>query len=104
MMIITLAAPGWSTEFVVDADPATSVGDILKLALDSLDPSQMPHGDGPGMDGVYLDDRPLDLSESLAASGIRNGAVVRLGQPGPARRAGGLVTVRAVAGVGAGQV
>ncbi|MEU4239635.1 FtsK/SpoIIIE domain-containing protein [Actinoplanes sp. NPDC026619] len=102
-MLITLAAPAtspetWSADVVVDADPATPVRDIVKNLLDSLDVS---HAQGR----IHLDDRPLDLDLPLSASGVHDGSVLWVGGPGPAPYAtGGLVTIRAVTGAGAGRI
>jgi S-DNA-T family DNA segregation ATPase FtsK/SpoIIIE len=106
MMLITMARPpAWSASVVVDADPATPVRDIVKSALDSLDPAQAPPGGGLDVTPVYLAGQPLDLTQPLAASGIHDGAVLWLGRPGPATGPEiGLVTVRAVSGAGAGRV
>ncbi|MEV6301352.1 FtsK/SpoIIIE domain-containing protein [Actinoplanes sp. NPDC051861] len=101
-MLITLASPqAWSADVVVDADPATPVRDIVKNLLDSL-----AHGRLPASDRVYLDHRPLDLGLPLSASGIHDGSVLWVGGPGPVPSvpAGGLVTVRAVTGAGAGRI
>ncbi|GIF19600.1 S-DNA-T family DNA segregation ATPase FtsK/SpoIIIE [Actinoplanes tereljensis] len=98
-MLITLASPGaWSADVVVDADPATPVRDIVKNLLDSLD---VVPADGP----IYRDDRPLDLDLPLSAAGVHDGSVLWVGGPGPAPYAtGGLVTIRAVTGAGAGRI
>lgn len=105
LMMITLVRPdAWSTNVVVDADPLTCVRDVVKHALDSLDPSRTS-GDGLDADSVYLDDKLLDLSAPLSASGLHDGAVLTLGAPGHApHRTSQLVTVRAVAGPHAGRV
>jgi DNA segregation ATPase FtsK/SpoIIIE, S-DNA-T family len=105
MMITIARRPAWSADVVVDADPTTPVRDVVKNLLDSLDPSQVPAAGGLAASAVYLGDRPLDLTQPLAGSGIYDGTVLWLGQPGPADRSGvGLVTVRAVAGADAGRV
>ncbi|MFD0518504.1 FtsK/SpoIIIE domain-containing protein [Paractinoplanes durhamensis] len=102
-MLITLASAqaspeAWSADVVVDADPATPVRDIVKNLLDSLD---IAHAHGP----IHLDDQPLDLGLPLSASGVHDGSVLWVGGPGPAAyTAGGLVTIRAVTGAGAGQI
>ncbi|WP_239144985.1 FtsK/SpoIIIE domain-containing protein [Actinoplanes couchii] len=106
-MLITLASPeAWSADVVVDADPATPVRDIVKTLLDSLDPSAFAHGAVPDTGAVHLDDRPLDLDLPLSASGVHDGSVLWIGGPGPAPygTTGGLVTIRAVTGAGAGRV
>ncbi|MFG1777018.1 FtsK/SpoIIIE domain-containing protein [Micromonospora sp. NPDC049048] len=105
-MLITLASPqAWSADVVVDADPATPVRDIVKNLLDNLDPSYRPHGPVPDAGLVHLDDRLLDPDLPLSASGVHDGSVLWLGGPGPAPyTTGGLVTIRAVVGVGAGRV
>ncbi|WP_433389174.1 FtsK/SpoIIIE domain-containing protein [Micromonospora sp. KLBMP9576] len=106
-MLITLASPqAWSTDVVVEADPATPVRDIVKNLLDSLDPSSIAHGQFPGSNRVFLDHRPLDLDLPLSASGVHDGSVLWVGGPGPAPYvpAGGLVTIRAVTGAGAGRI
>jgi S-DNA-T family DNA segregation ATPase FtsK/SpoIIIE len=99
-MLITLAYPSaWSADVVVDAEPATPVGDIVKNLLDSLDPKY--RSDGP----VFLDDQPLDLGLPLSGSGLHDGATLWLRAPGPAPyTTEGLVTIRAVAGAGAGRI
>jgi S-DNA-T family DNA segregation ATPase FtsK/SpoIIIE len=103
-MLITLAGPSaWSADVVVDADPATPVRDIVKNLLDGLDPAQRAQITDEGR--VYLEDQPLDLNLPLAGSGIHDGAVLRLQKPGaPRYRTDGLVTIRAVAGPGAGRI
>ncbi|MFF5055235.1 FtsK/SpoIIIE domain-containing protein [Micromonospora sp. NPDC000663] len=106
-MLITLASPqAWSADVVVDADPATPVRDIVKNLLDSLDPSSIAHGQLPGSGRIYLDHGPLDLDVPLSASGVHDGSVLWVGGPGPAPYVptGGLVTIRAVTGAGAGRV
>ena len=105
-MLITLTSrQTGSADVVVDADPATPVRDIVKNLLDSLDPSYIAHGHTLGGGQVYLDDRPLDLGLPLAASGVHDGAVLWVGEPGPAPyTTGGLITVRAVSGTGAGRI
>src|SRR5690349_2155363 len=106
-MLITLASPqAWSADVIVDADPATPVRDIVKNLLDSLDPSAVAHGRFPGAGPVHLGDRLLDLDLPLSASGVHDGSVLWVGGPGPAPYvpAGGLVTVRAVTGAGAGRI
>ena len=105
-MLITLTSrQTGSADVVVDADPATPVRDIVKNLLDSLDPSHIAHGHTLGGGQVYLDDRPLDLGLPLAASGVHDGAVLWVGEPGPAPyTTGGLITVRAVSGTGAGRI
>lgn len=104
-MMITIARhPDWSADVVVDADPATSLRDVVKNLLDSLQIPAAPAGD-PAVAAVYVADRELDLSQPLAASAIHDGTVLWLDRPGPAAdRPSGLVTVRAVAGTQAGQV
>ncbi len=103
-MLITLASPqAWSADVVVDADAATPVRDIVKNLLDSLDPSHPAHGASPHR--IHLEDRPLDLDLPLSASGVHDGSVLWVGGPGPAPyTTGGLVTVRAVTGTGAGRI
>ena len=103
--MITIARhPDWSADVVVDADPATSLRDVVKNLLDSLQVPAAPAGD-PAVAAIYVADRELDLSQPLAASGIHDGTVLWLDRPGPAAdRPSGLVTVRAVAGTQAGQV
>lgn len=104
MMITIARPPNWSADVVVDADPATPIRDIVKMMVDQLDPSRAPMPGGyPST--VYLGSRPLDLNRPLGDSGIHDGAVLWLGTPGPPTGpGGGLVTVRAVAGEGAGRV
>ncbi|WUS42422.1 FtsK/SpoIIIE domain-containing protein [Kitasatospora sp. NBC_01250] len=105
MMITIARRPDWSADVVVDADPTTLLRDVVKNLLDSVDVSQaLPTGD-PARTAVYLADQLLDLSQPLAGSGIHDGTVLWLGRPGPApSRRAGLVTIRVVAGVGAGRV
>ncbi|MEY9874619.1 S-DNA-T family DNA segregation ATPase FtsK/SpoIIIE [Streptacidiphilus sp. MAP12-33] len=112
-MLITIARhPDWSADVVVDADPGTLLRDVVKNLLDSLDASQSPPPQrdevGDAVEDaaeVYLADQRLDLGRSLAVSGIHDGSVLWLGRPGPsAGTRSGLVTVRAVAGAGAGRV
>jgi S-DNA-T family DNA segregation ATPase FtsK/SpoIIIE len=104
-MLITLAyQSAWSADVVVDAEPATPVRDIVKNLLDDLDPSYLANT--PALGGlVYLGDRLLDLNLELSASGIHDGTVLWLDAPGPVEYATeGLVTIRAVAGSGAGRI
>ena len=105
MMITISRLPDWSADVVVEAEPATSVRDVVKNLLDSLDLTQaQAAGDATASD-VYLAGRLLDLDQPLGGSGIQDGAVLWLDRPGPgAGRPAGLVTLRAVAGVGAGRV
>ncbi|MFI9102992.1 FtsK/SpoIIIE domain-containing protein [Streptomyces fildesensis] len=105
MMITIARLPDWSADVVVDADPTTTLRDVVKNLLDSLDASQTPPSGDPGVTAVYLADKPLDLSTPLADSGIHDGTVLWLGTPGPvAGPDTGLATVRAVAGADAGRV
>ncbi|WP_189080135.1 FtsK/SpoIIIE domain-containing protein [Mangrovihabitans endophyticus] len=103
-MLITLASPqAWSADVVVDADPGTPVRDIVKNLLDGLGPSYATPGASPGP--VHLEDRPLDLDLPLSSSGVRDGSILWIGGPGPVPYTiGGLVTVRAVTGTGAGRI
>ncbi|GAB2711939.1 FtsK/SpoIIIE domain-containing protein [Kitasatospora kifunensis] len=105
MMITIARRPDWSADVVVDADPTTLLREVVKNLLDSLDVSQAPSSGDPAVTAVYLADQLLDLSKPLVDSGIHDGSVLWLGRPGPApgRRAG-LVTIRVVAGAGAGRV
>ena len=105
MMITISQPPDWSADVVVDADPTTVVRDVVKNLLDSLDLGQaLPAGD-LDTTKVYLADQLLDLSQPLVGSGIHDGTVLWLDQPGPVDEfRAGLVTVRAVAGAGAGRV
>jgi S-DNA-T family DNA segregation ATPase FtsK/SpoIIIE len=99
-MLITLRSSAlssqeWSADVVVDADPATLTRDVVKNLLDVTD----------AQGRIYLDDRPLDLDQPLSASGVHDGSVLWVGAPGPAPYApGGLVTIRAVTGAGAGRI
>lgn len=105
MMITIARLPDWSADVVVDADPTTLLRDVVENLLDSLDVSQSPPSGEPTTTAVYLADQLLDLSRPLAGSGIQDGTVLWLDQPGPgASTRSGLVTVRAVAGAGAGRV
>jgi DNA segregation ATPase FtsK/SpoIIIE, S-DNA-T family len=105
-MLITISRlPDWSADVVLDADPTTLIRDVVKNLLDSLDLSQAPPPCDLGTTKVYLADQLLDLAQPLAGSGIHDGAVLWLDQPGPVEESRvGLVTVRAVAGAGAGRV
>lgn len=104
-LMITLARPGaWVADVVVDADPQTSVRDVVKNAVDGLDPSRHPC-DGLDLTTLHVDRSVVDAATPLAASGVRDGAVLWLGGPDPAHRdAAGLVTLRVVAGRDAGRV
>ncbi|MBF9069548.1 FtsK/SpoIIIE domain-containing protein [Streptacidiphilus fuscans] len=105
MMITISRLPDWSADVVVDAEPATSVRDVVANLLDSLEPERSPAVDTPSATRVYLAGQLLDLDQPLAGSGIQDGAVLWLDEPGPARSGlRGLVTLRAVAGAGAGRV
>lgn len=105
MMITIARRAAWSADVVLDADPTTLLRDIVKNLLDSLDQSQLRASGGLAMTPVYLAGQPLDLSQSLADSGIHDGTVLWLGEPGPVvGSSAGLVTIRAVGGVGAGQI
>ncbi|WP_370097642.1 FtsK/SpoIIIE domain-containing protein [Streptacidiphilus sp. MAP12-20] len=105
MMITIARLPDWSADVLVDADPSILLRDVVKNLLDSLDASQAPPSGHPGVAAVYLADEQLDLSQPLAVSGVHDGAVLWLDRPGPAAGSrSGLVTVRAVAGSGAGRV
>ena len=104
-MITISRLPDWSADVVVDADPTSTVRDVVKNLLDSLDPSQAGTPGDLSATRVYLADQLLDLGRPLAGSGIHDGTVLWLDRPGPAEEfRAGLVTVRAVAGVGAGRV
>ena len=110
MMITISRLPDWSADVVVDADPSSTVRDVVKNLLDSLDPSlgrlsQDAVSADPGPTRVYLADRLLDLGQPLVDSGIHDGSVLWLDRPGPVEEfRAGLVTLRAVAGAGAGRV
>ncbi|MFI9645766.1 FtsK/SpoIIIE domain-containing protein [Streptomyces sp. NPDC052040] len=105
MMITISRLPDWSADVVVDAEPATSVRDVVKNLLDSLALTQAPAAGDPTAARVFLAGRLLDLDQPLAGSGIQDGAVLWLDEPGPAEgHRSGLVTLRAVAGTGAGRV
>jgi len=105
MMITISRPPDWSADVVVDADPTTVVRDVVKNLLDSLDPGQAPPAGDLDTTKVYLADQLLDLGLPLVGSGIHDGTVLWLDQPGPTEEfRAGLVTVRAVAGAGAGRV
>ncbi|MFG2226350.1 FtsK/SpoIIIE domain-containing protein [Streptomyces sp. NPDC048644] len=105
MMITIARRPDVSADMVVDADPATVVRDVVRKLLASVDAVAAGHPGGAGMPEIYLGDQLLDLDQPLSHSGIHDGSVLWLDQPGKAaRKRTGLVTVRAVAGTGAGQV
>ncbi|MCX4751307.1 FtsK/SpoIIIE domain-containing protein [Kitasatospora sp. NBC_01287] len=105
MMITIARRPDWSADVVVDADPTTPLRDVVKNLLDSLDGAQAPPPGAAPVTAVYLADQPLDLSRPLADSGIHDGSVLWLGRPGPVPgRRTGLVSIRVVAGAGAGRV
>ncbi|MBB2948291.1 S-DNA-T family DNA segregation ATPase FtsK/SpoIIIE [Actinoplanes lutulentus] len=100
--LITLVHPSaWSVDVLVDAEPVTPVRDVVKVMLEGLDaayPSLWP-------EMIFLDGRQLDLDAPLGGSGIHDGSMLHLHQPGPPPPAiGGLVTLRAVAGTGAGRI
>jgi DNA segregation ATPase FtsK/SpoIIIE, S-DNA-T family len=93
------------TDYVIEADPATPLRDIVKAMCEQAGPA------APDPDAFHLGDRPLDLTGTLGASGIVDGSVLGIDGPvetvadGAATQAGlGLVTVRVVAGRGAGTV
>jgi len=104
-LMITLARPGaWTADVVVDADPSTCVRDVVKNAVDGLDPSRHPC-DGLDLTTLHVGHLVVDAAQPLAASGVRDGAVLWLGGPDPgARPTPALVTLRVVAGPDAGQV
>jgi S-DNA-T family DNA segregation ATPase FtsK/SpoIIIE len=105
MMITIARPPDWSADVAVDADPTTPLRDVVKNLLDSLVGVPAPAPGEEAGTAVFLDDQPLDLAQPLAGSGIHDGSVLWLGAPGPAAAPrAGLVTVRAVAGAGAGRV
>lgn len=105
MMITIARLPDWSADVVVDADPTTPLRDVVKGLLDSLDVWQAPPPMTSAEPEVHLAGQPLDLSQPLSESGIHDGSVLWLGRPGPgAGPRTGLVTIRAVAGTGAGRV
>ncbi|GIE29290.1 cell division protein FtsK [Actinoplanes italicus] len=104
--LITLEHPSaWSVDVLVDAEPTTPVRDVVKALLDGLDPSYLARTPAVDDDRVFRDGRQLDLDLPLADSGIHDGTVLSLHQPGSAPSAiNGLVTLRAVAGSGAGRI
>ncbi|MFD9811994.1 FtsK/SpoIIIE domain-containing protein [Streptomyces sp. NPDC059080] len=106
-MMITIARdPDVSADLVVEADPDTVVRDVVRKLLASVG-GGVAGGQpgGAGLPEVYLGGQLLDLDQSLSQSGIHDGSVLWLDRPGKGtRRQAGLVTVRAVAGTGAGQV
>ena len=105
-MLITVArTDGWSHDVVIDSDPATPVRDVVKGLLDAVRPSEWPGFASPFDEVVFLGARRLELSESVGEAGIRDGAVLWLGEPGEsAASAVGLATVRAVGGLDCGRV
>ncbi|MCC2323475.1 FtsK/SpoIIIE domain-containing protein [Cellulomonas xiejunii] len=104
-LMITLARPGaWATDVVVDADPLTCVRDVVKNAVDGLDPSRHPC-DGLDLTMLHVGRTVVDAAGPLAGSGVRDGAVLWLGGPDPTPEpASALVTLRVVAGPDAGRV
>ncbi|ADG76269.1 cell division FtsK/SpoIIIE [Cellulomonas flavigena DSM 20109] len=104
-LMITLARPGaWVADVVVDADPLTCVRDVVKNAVDGLDPSRHPC-DGLDLTTLYVGRTVVDAAAPLSTSGVRDGTVVWLGGPDPTTgQAPALVTLRVVAGPDAGLV
>ncbi|MBD7920241.1 cell division protein FtsK [Cellulomonas sp. Sa3CUA2] len=104
-LMITLARPGaWASDVVVDADPLTSVRDVVKNAVDGLDPSRHPC-DGLDLTTLHVGRTVVDAAAPLAGSGVRDGAVLWLGGPDPTPPpAPALMTLRVVAGPDAGRV
>ncbi|MFC4068772.1 FtsK/SpoIIIE domain-containing protein [Actinoplanes subglobosus] len=104
--LITLVYPSaWSVDVLVDAEPTTPVRDVVKALLDGLDPSYLAQTPALDNDRVYRDGSQLDLDLPLAQSGIHDGTVLSLHRPAPGPAViGGLVTLRAVAGSGAGRI
>ncbi|GAA3183369.1 MULTISPECIES: FtsK/SpoIIIE domain-containing protein [Streptomyces] len=102
-MMITIARhPDVSADVVLDADPGTALRDVVRELLAGV--GVLPPGVAD-LPEVYLGAERLDLGRPLAGSGIHDGSVLWLDRPGKGtRRRAGLVTVRAVAGDGAGQV
>jgi DNA segregation ATPase FtsK/SpoIIIE, S-DNA-T family len=89
----------WARDYVIEADPATPLRDIVEAMCDQAGPVVLDP------DAFHLGDRPLDLTRTLGAGGIRDGSVLSVDGPaGGARERRGLVTVRVVAGPGAGSV
>src|SRR5262249_52051809 len=82
-----------------EADPATPVRDIVKVMVEQVGSATLD------VDALHLGDRPLDLTQTLGTSGLFDGSVLSADGPvGRARESRGLVTVRTVAGRGAGAV
>ncbi|MBO3094861.1 FtsK/SpoIIIE domain-containing protein [Cellulomonas dongxiuzhuiae] len=104
-LMITLARPGaWASDVVVDADPSTCVRDVVKNAVDGLDPSRHPC-DGLDLTTLHVGRTVVDAAAPLAGSGVRDGAVLWLGGPDPTPPpAPALMTLRVVAGPDAGRV
>ncbi|TSB32823.1 FtsK/SpoIIIE domain-containing protein [Streptomyces benahoarensis] len=102
-MMITIARhPDVSADVVVDADPHTVLREVVRELLAGVAPVPLGKTELPE---VYLGAQRLDLAQPFGGSGIHDGSVLWLDQPGKGtRKRAGLVTVRAVAGTGAGQV
>lgn len=102
-MMITIARhPDVSADVVVDADPHTVLREVVRELLAGVAPVPLGKTELPE---VYLGAQRLDLDQPFGGSGIHDGSVLWLDQPGKGtRKRAGLVTVRAVAGTGAGQV
>ena len=70
-LMITLARPGaWVADVVVDADPLTCVRDVVKNAVDGLDPSRHPC-DGLDLTTLYVGRTVVDAAAPLSTSGVR---------------------------------
>ncbi len=89
----------WQRDYVIEADPATPLRDIVAVMREQV------HATALDPDAFHLGDQPLDLAQTLGASGIFDGSVLSVDGPaGGARHSIGLVTVRVVAGRDAGTV
>ena len=91
-------------DVLVDADPTSTVGDLLPVLLRTL--GVQMHESFARQVAVYVDGGRVESADSLREAGVRPGAVVALheavGRPGGLPR--GVVELRVVSGPGAGRV
>ncbi|WP_129668147.1 FtsK/SpoIIIE domain-containing protein [Phytoactinopolyspora endophytica] len=117
------SADGEAVDLAVDCDENATVSDVARrLAAQIAPPAAEPQivralghlgvvGDGPGTDivappALYLGGRPLDPDVLVRESALHNGALVGLGLPlsDMFGERTGVMELRTVSGIGAGQV
>nr|WP_235432161.1 FtsK/SpoIIIE domain-containing protein [Nocardiopsis sp. RV163] len=97
-----VASSALRLDVLVDADPSSTVRQLAE----AVDPMVRTLPRAPGQTvPLYLGDRPVDPSASLADAGFLDGSLVGVGGPAPVKgEPPGVVEVRVVSGPDAGRV